>query len=593
MAKEGIAMAFLGTTRPRRGRVSCWFAGATALSLCAVGVAYWAPQPASAVGPSAGVAAPPTFRGATVLPNGRYVRPAGIRYNLGDFSLGLAIAPNGGCAASSDEGWGNGEPVPAVRGVNRAGTEPDEGVTGVNLVTGATQFVTVNSKPAQNFMGIGLAYSHDGTRLYATSGGTDAVYQFNVGSQCQLTYAATVTLPSQAPPASTSGFTGPSAAYDRGLAVSADGTVLVTTEYGRALNAVSVDGAGNLTTAKKAVAFGTPTIVPHNTNILNFISPPTPNDLDPSYLYAVATATNPATGNARAYITAEGTGQPTTADSDGAGNWTPGPTVTVGDHPTGLAVSPDGREVMVADANSDQVSIVGVNADGTLAPAVNVTLHGAPGEATGSAPDAVAYDGSSRAYVALAGDDAVAVLDRGASGWHVDGYVPTGWYPTAVAVDPSDHAVLAVSAKGLGSRYPAHDLSYPYPVPFAAADGGSPSLLPNSTFPQTPDPQVQLQGLNYNDKGNMPSVLNRFWVAGPHQGGSDDSHPTERLAADSAFVAQAIEKSGVAFRSPDNAIPDDANAGQSPIKHVLYVVRENRTYDQVFGDLGKTRNDVN
>src|SRR5262249_58717817 len=98
-----------------------------------------------------------------------------------------------------------------------------------------------------------------------------------------------------------------------------------------------------------------------------------------------------------------------------------------------------------------EVCDVGCNADGTLAPAVNPTLHGAPGEATGSAPDAVAYDGNSRAYAALAGDDAVAVLDRGASGWHVDGYVPTGWYPTAVAVDPLDHGVLAVSAKGLGS----------------------------------------------------------------------------------------------------------------------------------------------
>ncbi|HEX7996154.1 MAG TPA: beta-propeller fold lactonase family protein, partial [Streptosporangiaceae bacterium] len=418
-----------------------------------------------------------------------------MRYNLGDFSLGLAIAPSGRCAASSDEGWGNGRPVPAVPKVNGAGAEPDEGVTALNLITGTSQFVTVNSKPAQNFMGIGLAYSRDGNKLYATSGGTDAVYQFNVGSDCRLTYAATVTLPSQAPPASTSSFTGASAAYDRGLAVAGDGTVLVTTEYGRALNSVSVDASGNLTTAKKAVAFGTPTIVPHNTNILNFINPPTPNDTDPSYLYAVATATNPATGHARAYITAEGTGQLITADSDGANNWTQGPTATVGDHPTGLAVSPDGREVMVADANSDQVSIVGVNADGTLAPAVNITLHGAPGEATGSAPDAVAYDGNSRAYVALAGDDAVAVLDRDTSGWHVDGYVPTGWYPTAVAVSPRDHAVLAVSAKGLGSRYLAHDPSDPYPVPFAA-NSGSPSLLPNSVFPQTPDPQVQLQGLN-------------------------------------------------------------------------------------------------
>src|SRR5262249_33025454 len=394
VAKERIAMAPLGTTRFRRGRASRWLAGATALALCGLAGAYWPPQSASAAGPGGGAAAPIPSR-ATLLPSGRYVRPAGIRYNLGDFSLGLAVAPNGRCAASSDEGWGNGRPVPAVPKVNRAGTEPDEGVTGVNLVTGATQFVTVNRKPAQNFMGIGLAYSHDGTRLYATSGGTDAVYQFNVGPDCQLTYAATVNLPAQAPPPG--GLTGPSAASDRGLALSADGTVLVTTEYGRALNAVSVDGAGNLTTAKMAVAFGAPTIVPHSTNILNFLNPPTPNDINPSYLYAVATATDPATGHARAYITAEGTGQLITADSDGANTWIRGPTATVGDHPTGLAVSPDGHEVMVADANSDQVSIVAVNADGSLAPAVNITLHGAPGEATGSAPDAVAYDGNSRA----------------------------------------------------------------------------------------------------------------------------------------------------------------------------------------------------
>src|SRR5215469_11652960 len=546
IAKERIEMVLPGTTSHRRGRASLWVAGGTALTLGALAGAYWVPQTATAAGASGAGGAPPIPHGATLIPDGRYVRPAGIRYNLGDFSLGLAIAPDGQCAASSDEGWGNGRPVPAVPGVNSAGTEPDEGVTAVDLVSGATQFVTVNSKPAQNFMGIGLAFSRDGTRLYATSGGTDAVYQFNVGSDCRLTYAATVGLPSQAPPASTSSFTGASAAYDRGLAVGADGTVLVTTEYGRALNAVSVDGAGNLTTAKMAVAFGTPTIVPHGTNILNFVSPPTPNDINPSYLYAVATATNPATGHPRAYITAEGTGQLITADSDGANNWAIGPTARVGDHPTGLAVSPDGREVMVADANSDQVSIVDVNADGTLTPAVNVTLHGAPGEATGSAPDAVAYDGTSRAYVALAGDDAVAVLDRGASGWQVDGYVPTGWYPTAVAVSPRDHGVLAVSAKGLGSRYPANDPSDPYPVPFAATTGGSASLLPNSTFPQMPNPQVQLQGLNYNDKGNMPSLLSRFWVPGPTQS-TGALHATESLNKDTGFVAQAIEQSGVVF----------------------------------------------
>jgi DNA-binding beta-propeller fold protein YncE len=518
------------------------------------------------------------------------VRPAGLRYNLGDFSLGLAVAPNGRCAASSDEGWGNGQPVPATPGVNLAGTQPDEGVTALNLVTGRSQFVTVNPKPAQNFMGIGLAYSHDGTRLYATSGGTDAVYQFDVAPSCRLSYVTAVALPAQAPPPNTSSFTGPTAGYDRGLAVTDDGTVLVTSEYGRALDAVLVDGSGNLTTARVAVAYGTPTVVPHSTNILNFVTPPTPNDANPSYLYAVATATDPATGHERAYITAEGTNQLLVADSDGANNWTRGPTTIVGDHPTGLAVSPDGRQVLVADANSDQVSIVDVNADGTLAPPVNLTLHGAPGEGTGSAPDAVAFDGSSRAYVALAGDDAVAVLDRDLSGWQVDGYVPTGWYPTAVAVNPIDHGVLAVAAKGLGSRYPLADPSSPLPVPFAAVFG-RPSLLPNSVTPAAVHPEVQLPGLNYNDKSNMASLLSRFWVARPDPNVA--TFPNERLSIDTDLVAQAIQRSGVEFRTPDNPVPDVAHAGQSPIQHVVYIVRENRTYDQVFGDLGRTRKDVN
>jgi len=104
---------------------------------------------------------------------------------------------------------------------------------------------------------------------------------------------------------------------------------------------------------------------------------------------------------------------------------------------------------------------------------------------------------------------------------------------------------------------------------------------------------VQLQGLNYNDKGNMPALLSRFWVAGHDRDDSRVKHHEERLEADSAFVAAAIEHAGFVFRSPDNPVPDAADAGQSPIKHVLYIVRENRTYDQVYGDLGKTRNDVN
>src|SRR5215469_18183204 len=77
-AKERIAMAFLGTTLVRSGRVTRWLAGGAALSLCALAGAYLVPHTASAAGPSGrvGLRIP---RGATVLPDGRYVRPAGIK----------------------------------------------------------------------------------------------------------------------------------------------------------------------------------------------------------------------------------------------------------------------------------------------------------------------------------------------------------------------------------------------------------------------------------------------------------------------------------------------------------------------------------
>src|SRR5262249_61476025 len=77
VAKERIAMALLGTTRLRRGRVSRWLAGATALALCAVAGAYWPPQTASAAGPGGG-GPPPPPHGGTPPPHGPATRPASI-----------------------------------------------------------------------------------------------------------------------------------------------------------------------------------------------------------------------------------------------------------------------------------------------------------------------------------------------------------------------------------------------------------------------------------------------------------------------------------------------------------------------------------
>lgn len=82
----------------------------------------------------------------------------------------------------------------------------------------------------------------------------------------------------------------------------------------------------------------------------------------------------------------------------------------------------------------------------------------------------------------------------------------------------------------------------------------------------------------------MPSLLTRFSVGA---GGED-------LTADSALVARSIGSPGsVAVRPPANPVPDAAHAGTSPITHVVYIVRENRTFDQEYGNLGNSRSDVN
>ncbi|MGH2409505.1 MAG: bifunctional YncE family protein/alkaline phosphatase family protein, partial [Chloroflexota bacterium] len=177
-----------------------------------------------------------------------------------------------------------------------------------------------------------------------------------------------------------------------------------------------------------------------------------------------------------------------------------------------------------------------------------LNLRVLPGEQAGASPDAIATspDGR-RLYVALAGDDAVAMLDAspaaGSSAspsFTLAGFLPTGWYPSAVAPSPTGDRLYVVSAKGLGSR------------PLAVADS-----------------------FQY-DADNMPGLLQAI---------PDPS--AAALAADTRAVVQNIRFAALAAqRSAGSPIPAGPG-GPTPIRHVLLIVRENRTFDQVLGDLGQ------
>jgi YVTN family beta-propeller protein len=536
-----------------------------------------------------GLAAP-----GVLLPTGRLATPAGspydsqrqkgdASYDLGDFPVGLTLSPHGRLAVASLNGYGQGVPpgfnstcqadtagaggtcpgVPAAKKSTRLNHAPDEGLDVVDLQTGkVTQVVAIPTnhdakKPracgtTMNCFGIGVSFSPDGSHVYATGAGGDQVFDFAV-TGTTLKLAHTVKVPSLIEQTPAAPVVGKTNGNPRGLAVTPDGkSLLVTAEFDSTIAMYDLTPSGPVLAAQGLLPGG----------ISNFAPV--------AYLYAVTVSPD----SAFAYVTAQGTGVVYAVNlallhAAGTGTATalstavvPAATVVPGlDHPTGLAISPDGSTLAVTGSNSDNVVFLPVSAGVPHLPAVTVATAAADHHGTkGAVANAVAWakDGS-RAYVALAGDDAVSVVDP-AAGTQL-GTIPTGWYPTAVAVGPTDGRIYALSAKGLGSRYlPA--LGYTArPGTHLPTGGGIPSA-------------------DYYDGDNMPGLLTR--VAPPN--------PTRLAAYTATAQADVLHATGLDQRPADSPIPATVG-GASPIKHVVYVVRENRTYDQVLGDVVNKRKD--
>lgn len=238
-------------------------------------------------------------------------------------------------------------------------------------------------------------------------------------------------------------------------------------------------------------------------------------------------------------------------------------TVATDDHPCDLVFSPDGKLLYVAQANRNRVAVVELGA-GKVVRQISVAL-GPDGPGTlsadalpdGSTPNAVALSGDGRTlYVANADDDAVAVVDVGAGpdGARAAGFIPVGWYPAALALTPDGRTLFVGNGKGSGSRA-------------NALDGPDP-LKPG---------KKQAPGATRN----LPGSVSRIAVPAP----AELPGLTTR--------AYANRKPAVRGKSParKSAVVPDTGA-PSPIRHVIYVIRENRTYDQVFGDVSRGNGDA-
>ncbi len=221
-------------------------------------------------------------------------------------------------------------------------------------------------------------------------------------------------------------------------------------------------------------------------------------------------------------------------------------------HASALAVSPNGRYVVCANAASDNLSVIDVRTDEVVE---TIWVKPSPADPFGASPNALAFDRRGRRlYVANGTHNAVAVVrfDPGDRESHLEGLIPVGWFPGALVFDARRKQLAVANIKGIGTTKGTDSNS-----------GG--------------------QGFNSHQYHGSLSL-----VPLPER---------EELAVMSARVWEnthrdRIEQSVLPPRLDQPVRPVPERIGEpSVFKHVVYIIKENRTYDQVFGALPQGNGD--
>jgi len=442
---------------------------------------------------------------ANLLFNGWGMTPAGEQVSISDMALRVIYSPDKKRLVAACGGFNN---------------------TGLSLVDPATRKVTQFIPLPEVWNG--LAFSRDGKRIFLTGGDSGRIYVFNYADGTATTNGS----------ARLSEAGGP--VFLAGLAVHPEtGKLYVCNEANHEIWVVNPDTLALETT----IAAGQH---PHCCTL----------GADKRYLYV-------SNWGSRSVSVLDTERNRRVRD------------ITVGLRPNESALAPDGR-LFVACSGDNTVHVIqtrtleqpGPDAsparrlwDGTRE-IISTSLY--PQSPEGSTPDAVAVSPDGKTlFVANADNNNVMVADIsnalsegarrfGESVSVIDGFIPVGWYPTALCVSPDNQTLLVANGKGLASRAnfpatltPATKLHKPPSFDYIGrVFQGSISFIPRP-------PAAQMAGYTEQSRRNSPY------------------NPEE--------LHRAPTKSG-------SVIPD--RVGETcAIKYVLYIIKENRTYDQVLGDL--------
>ena len=478
---------------------------------------------------SAGEAAPRVLPGqqpdgSVLLPNQWSLRPAGRQIELGDFPVNIAVHPGGSHAA-----------------VLHCGHSVHELI----IVELKSEKVVSHTPVEEAFYG--LAFSHDGERLFCSGSSRECILAFNFKDGV-LSHETQITLRD----AKEKGI-------PAGIAVSSDGKRLYACNvWGQSVSEVDLELKKNIFDLRLSAA------VPAKVN-------PPAQPLDPDTAAAVKRdeaaklkmmANEPFPyacvldeKNERLYVSFWAQSSVGVIDLK---THTVVASIPTEDHPNEMILDKAGKTLYVANANRNTVSVID-----TETRKARETLYAAlyPDLPPGVTPESLALSPDEKLlFVANATLNAIAVFDVSETGKSRPlGFIPSGWYPTSVRMTPDGKKLLIANGKGIISN----------------------------ANPNGPQPGVKQKGKVQYIGSLLPGALSIVDL--PGRGKLE-----EKLKEYTAQVYQCTpihsDLSVIGKRPEGNPVPQKPG-DPSPIKYCIYVIKENRTYDQVLGDVKEGNGD--
>ena len=449
--------------------------------------------------------------------------PVGAQTAVGSLPMNLILTPDGKYAISSDMGF--------HQLLTVLDTATGKQVSSLEFGSPATR-----SNPGLYF-GLAVAPNPDGSStLYASQGNNHTIGVLQITKTGILTAIGSI----------------PMAASDFPAGVALDSRGYLYVAVNQAYTGGSITDAttpGSLVVYNTAAAGVVTKTLPTTKNSpVAAAAPETARLLlgapgsNTNYPYAVAALAN----GAKVYVTSQRDDAVFVLNTQNPALPTLTKTITSGAasatqaHPVSLLLNKAQTKLLVAYAGGDSVGTVDTNTDTLLStlslrPKGAATLPGVTPTGLSLSPD------ESRLYVSLGDMNAVGVVDMASSA--LLGYIPAGWYPSAVIASPTKPVLLIANAKGTSPRNPNPN--------FVFSSGNS-------------DPNYGL----YLTIGTVETVR----IPGS----------TQLAAYTSATLTN--NKITPTTATPANPFaPISRSAGK--IKHVIYIIKENRTYDQVLGDV--------